>query len=99
MSETTDHPGRRDPCRSCGARTKAKSGVCPFCAPSRAKRPERACKGCGKRTTSKTQECRACEPTYMKQGPVGYEHAVYAERPGRWVTIKGIQHWVAREVA
>lgn len=86
---------RRDPCRACGRRTKNPERLCPECRPSTAKRPERPCKGCGKRTTAKSQECLACEPTYMKQGPIGPQHAVWLDAgPGRWVTIRGVAHWV-----
>lgn len=98
-------PSKKDrpPCRSCGKPTVRKGQVCLECDPAvppgrrrpAALRPERPCQGpCGKPTTAKNGWCRACEPTYMKPTKVGYEHAVYADAPGKWVNVRGIQRWV-----
>jgi hypothetical protein len=34
----------------------------------------------------------------MKPTKVGYEHAVYADAPGRWAVVRGIQRWILTEV-
>lgn len=72
------------------------SGVCQECEPHQgAKRPERPCQECGKRTTAKSGKCRECEnPSWMKREPEKYEHAVYAETPGRWVQRGLVWVWV-----
>lgn len=87
----------RRPCTSCAKPTSVKSGVCLECQGTKAKRPERPCQECGKRTTAQSGKCRECEcPSWSKVEPVTYAHAVYAETPGDWVNVRGIQRWVPR---
>lgn len=100
MTQTT-HPVRRNPCGDCGRPTKRQSQMCLACEPKPVgARPERKCAGgCGKATTAQSGTCRTCEPTWAKQGPIGYECAVYAETPGDWVVIRGVSRWVPRKPA
>lgn len=88
---------RRDPCSGCGTPT-TNADRCRTCAPSVARRPASPCSGeCGNRTTAKDGWCRLCRPTYMKQGPIQYDHAVWADKgPGAWQTIRGVRRWVPK---